>query len=240
MSDQLELQEDRKQSKEELGSATLTPEFGPPPSSDEVNALHFSEQSKKVATDIENQTASQALQVREIKQEVVQEIILEQISEIDLDTKMTVPDNLEELRAAQAKTGKEINKKVKENLGHNSGVSQAEARLEAWRKRDVNKEIDINKQIKAKALEDRKMPTKSGLKDDKNNSQSILKKALDGPSLVELLVTRILEVLGLKPKPDTAKEEEGKDENNKARRSRRRKENEPLMKRILKAIGLIP
>lgn len=239
MSDPLELQQDRKQIKEELDNEAITPGYGLPPTPEEVNVVNFTEQSKKVATEIENQTASKALQVNEIKQKVVEDIVADQKEEINLDTKISAPDNIEELRAAQAQIGDEVTKKVKEALGHNPGVAQAEARLEAWRKRDINKEIEINQQIKAKEREEKKSPSKTRLKEDQDKEKSVIKKALDGPSLIELLVNRILEVLGLKPKPEVPQEED-KDEDRKSGRSRRRKEQEPLMKRILRAIGLIP
>jgi hypothetical protein len=234
----------KKEAEKELSDETSLPSsFGLRPSPEELASLNSVDTEQEIAKKVETGSTGDKIAYQAAEKEIIDKKVDKIQQEITLDTKIKKPDNIEELRADHAKISSEINAEVRKTFGQHSEVQQLEGRLEAWRTRNINQELDLEAEIKAQErakIEEEKAQAKDQDKGKKKSDSGLWglgAESKPNKSIIDLIVERILEILGLsEPKNQKSKNSKGKGKDGEEDKKDKK---EPFLVRALRALGLI-
>jgi hypothetical protein len=250
MTEQPEISDKKSPSSDSSKEDPLSSSFATGPNDSELKSLAFVESSKELNQNLEQLPTDELLRNKEAQSQVIERVVDKVHHEVSLDTQIATPDNLDLIRANHASMHAEINSEIRQTLGENSEVQQLEARVESWRTRNINKALDEKAKIREQKQEqdkDLKHKQDSEQKRKEAQSKEKLKEPLQiwglGPqkktpkTVIDLLIDRVLEILGLKEVEQSNKRAmKNKEPSEKGNKNQ---EDEPILKKILRFIGLI-
>jgi hypothetical protein len=250
MTDQPEITNKKSPDQDSQKEEPLSGAFSSRPADAELKSLAFVESSKELNQYIEQPPTEELLKNKEAQKEVIDKVVDKVHQEVSLDTKIPTPEDIDLIRAGHASMHGEINAEIRETLGENSEVQQLEARVESWRTRNINKALDMEAKIRQQEKSELKeLQNKQASEQKKRESYSKAQGKTPAPlwgigqnkkppkSVIDLLVDRILEILGLKePEQSKKRSQKGKGSSD---QTDNKKDDEPFLKKILRLIGII-
>lgn len=243
MVDQPEFNQKKEEDKELSEESGLPSSYGLRPSQDELAAFQAVDTEKEIAKKIETGSTGDKIAYQSAEKEIIEKKVDKIQQEVSLDTKIKSPENIQELRADHAKLATEVSAEVRKTFGQNSEIQQLDGRIEVWRTRNINQELDAQADIKAQQkakLEEEKSTAEDKERGNKKASSGLWGLGAEtkhNRSIIDLLIERILEVLGLsEPKNQKSKNAKGKGQDEK---EKKRDQKEPFLAKLLRALGLI-
>ncbi len=182
----------------------------------EPTSLFFSEQCKDLAREVTLGGPS-AQKAQEAEREAVHAIVEKVTDQVSLDVKINTPSSTEEIRAERAKLTAEVTSEVREAFGPVATKQELDARIETWRSENINETLEAEHRAAEEARQKEEEPSKDR-------------------TILDLIIDKILELLGLtepKTPPTKQKNKEDKDKDSE------KDDKEPLLIRLLKAVGLL-